>query len=224
MDAERARPFDAFEPEHYETLLPDMAALRDPKLQDPVAFARRHGLLWHGPNELGQGECRESLRDWWIAGAELSITILLYIALHEGLDAGSGEPVRRFLRGFRDRGLVWGSFPDDDEGCLESASIILGERITRGLEGCNQTFAAACGLVRDGEKVGRPGDFRFGIDPPNLVGAAYHELALLIVTRVEFRECAGCGRLFRPDHGRQIYHEKSCSNRRRQHKRRHEDR
>jgi hypothetical protein len=220
LNVEEARPFDAFEPEHYQTLLPDLAALHDPKLQDPVAFVRRHGLLWHGPNEVDKGECRESLRDWSIEGLELHITILLYVALNEGIDAHSGEPVRRFLRSLRDIGVVWGRLPDDEGECLESASIHLAERITRVLEGCNQTFVAACSLVRDGKKVGPAGDFRFSIDPPNLVGAAYNELASLIVTRAEFRECVGCGRLFQPDHGRQIHHTKSCGNRKRQHKHR----
>ena len=99
LDATRAETFSAFEPEHYETLLLDLAALRNFKLQDPVAFARRHGLLWHGPDQVSRGEVREDLRWWGAVGEYLSMTIGLYVSLQKGLESGAGGAGPGFLLG-----------------------------------------------------------------------------------------------------------------------------
>src|SRR5215212_10863232 len=64
LDVARARSYDFFDPKHYATLLPDLAALRDFKLQAPEGFARKHGLLWHGPADFASGSCQESLHKW----------------------------------------------------------------------------------------------------------------------------------------------------------------
>jgi hypothetical protein len=220
LDAARAKPYSAFESEHYATLLPDLAALRNFELQDPVAFARRHGLLWHGPEQVRAGECRESLAWWGAVGEYLTIAISLYAALKNGLDEDTAEPVRDHMWAYRDAGFFVGAIPDDKNECLEYASIQLAEMIARGLEGCAVTFVAASGLVRgdgkDRKKLGPAGDFRYVYQPPDLVGAAYKYLASLIVSKAEFRECKGCGRWFQPSHGRQTHHTKDCGNSKRQ--------
>src|SRR4051794_27952564 len=56
--------YDAPNSKHHATLLEDLAALHDFKRGDPIAFVRHHGLIWHGPDEVQQGACRESLK-WW---------------------------------------------------------------------------------------------------------------------------------------------------------------
>src|SRR5215216_6435593 len=84
LEAARARPYDFLEPDHYKTLLPDLAALHDFKLQDPVAFARDHGFLWHGPVDFTTGSCRESLHKWQRVGEYLTMTITLNMALKQG--------------------------------------------------------------------------------------------------------------------------------------------
>jgi|SRR5215211_41398 len=210
LDARKAQPYDFLEPEHYKTLLPDLAALHDFKLQNPVAFAKDHGLLWHGPNDLANGSCRESLHKWLRIGEYLTMTIDLYMALLEGLDENTAKPVRDLLWANRDAGMFIGKIPDGKDECLEYASIQLAELITRGLAGSQQTVVAACSVVRDGKKEGDAGDFRYGLETPNLVATAYKHLASLIVNRVECRECKGCGRWFVPDHGSQIHHTKDC--------------
>lgn len=216
LEPDKARLYSAFEPEHYPEVLCDLAALRDFKLQDPVDFARRHGLLRHGPDQVHKGEYRESLRWWRAVGTYLSMTIHLYMALKQGLDEKSAGPVRAFLWAYRDARLFKDKIPDDKDELLEYASIQLAELITRGLEDSKETFVAACGLLRDGNKIGPPGDFRYVIEPPNLVALAYKHLASLIVTRAEFRVCKGCGRWFQPIHGRQWHHTKDCGRNKRQ--------
>jgi hypothetical protein len=41
------------------------------------------------------------------------------------------------------------------------------------------------------------------LHPPNLVAAAYANIAVLLATKAEFKECPGCGRIFQPKSGRQ---------------------
>jgi hypothetical protein len=216
LEPNKARLYSAFEPEHLPELLTDLAALRDFKLQDPVDFARRHGLLWHGPDQVHKGECRESLRWWRAVGTYLTMTIHLSMALKQGLDEKSAGPVRAFLWAYRDARLFKDKIPDDTDELLEYASIQLAEMITRGLADCKETLVAACSLLRDGKKRGPAGDFRRVIEPSDLVGAAYKHLATVIVRKEEFRECKGCGRWFQPDHGRQWHHTKECGRNKRQ--------
>jgi hypothetical protein len=210
LDVARARSYDFFDPKHYATLLPDLAALRDFKLQAPEGFARKHGLLWHGPADFASGSCQESLHKWQRVGEYLTMTIALYMALKHSLDENTAEPVRRFLWVCRDGGLFIDKIPDHKDELFEYVSIQLAELITRGLEGTKQTFVADCGLTRAGKKVGPAGNFRYLTDTPDLVATAYKHLASLIVTRVEFRECKECGRLFQPTHGNQWYHVAEC--------------
>jgi hypothetical protein len=194
LDATKAQPYPAFEPEQSATLLSDLAALRDFELQDPIAFARRHGLLWHGPTEFqANGSCRESLHKWQRVGEYLTMTIALYMTLKQGLDEDTAEPVRSLLWVCRDDGLFTDKIPDDKDELLEYASIQVAELITRGQEGSKDTFVAGCGLLRDGKKIGPPGDFYYVIDPPNLSAAAYKHLAALVDTKAEFRECKAMG-------------------------------
>ena len=223
LDASSMQSYNAFEPEHCAELLSDLAALRDFEMQDPVQFCERHGLIWQGPEKVSQGQYREPLQQWRAAGLYLSMTITLYLALQSGIRDGKDGPVRNLLWMYRDGELFTRSIPDDKDECLEYASEQLAELITRGLEGCTPKIEAASSLVKeDGSKVGPAGRFHLGIVSNNLMAPAYWYLASMIQARAEFRECAGCGRLFQPEHGSQIYHKKSCGNRNRQRKHRQE--
>jgi hypothetical protein len=105
--------------------------------------------------------------------------------------------------------------PDADNDLLEHASIQLAERISRGMADCTPTFFAACGLLRDGGKVGGAGDFRFVNDPGSLVGAANYQLALFVSRKKVVRECEECGEMLVPEDPRQRYHPR-CGARKRQ--------
>jgi ribosomal protein S27AE len=110
--------------------------------------------------------------------------------------------------------------PQDPEELLNGLSIILAERINNGMAGCQQTFLAACGLERDGVRVGPPGDFRYSVDATSLLAAAYSQLASLIVTKARFKGCPGCGQVFRAEHGNRMYCTSTCSDRARKRKQR----
>jgi hypothetical protein len=222
----RAEEYAAFEPDHSVELLFDLMDLQN--LFEPPStivleprraesFARRHGLLWHGPEHLRSGECRESLRGWYEASLTLGFSAALYEAIKKAREEESAEPVRRYLRALRDAGM-WrrAPLPDGRDELLEYADIQLAESITRGMADCTPTLTAACGLREDGAKVGEAGDFRLGNNPSSLVGAAYYQLALLISRRVEIKNCEGCGRMFEIRHGSQRFCSKRCATRKRQ--------
>ena len=65
-------------------------------------------------------------------------------------------------------------------------------------------------------EVNEPGDIRLAYSTLNLISAAYADLAALVVTKAEFKECSGCGRAFLPGSGKQKYHNPRCATRSRQ--------
>jgi hypothetical protein len=229
LDGRATEEYAAFGPEHSTELLFDLADLQNvtdfgtfPNLSvtDPQRarrFASRHGLLWHGAEHLGNGECRESLRAWISYGYTLGVCLSLYMTIQESFEEGSAEPVRGYLRMLRDAER-WHRLPlpNDDVELVEYASIQLAELVTRGMADCTPTFIAACSLVDDGTKLGNAGDFRFANDPGSLVGAAYYALARFISRKERFGNCEGCGRVFQVRHASQRFCEKKCATRKRQ--------
>jgi hypothetical protein len=232
-----AERYAAFDPEHATRLLLDLGNLGqlgeiggrevgpDARLVDTIRlkdtdralkFAKTHGLLCHGPTQVGKGEVRESLMDWFFAGQELTFTTALYLKIRQAQDDRSAEPVYRYLQTLRDAGIFKHiSLSDDDSALLEYACIQLAERISHGIAECTPTFSAACGLLKDGTRVGGVGDFRFGNDPGSLIGAANYHLASLVSRKILVRECKECEEMFIPEDPRQTYHPK-CGARKRQ--------
>jgi hypothetical protein len=191
----------------------DAVRLRD--TDRAMKFAGTHGLLRHGPAQVGKGEVRESLKSWYLAGLELAISTEMYSNIRRFQEKGSAKPLRSYLQTLRDAG-IFGHFvlSDNDSELAEYASIQLAERLTRGMTDCTPTFSAVCGLLKDGEKAGLAGDFRFGNNPGSLVGAANYQLAWLISRKVMVRDCEECGEMLIPTDPRQRYHPK-CGNRKR---------
>jgi ribosomal protein S27AE len=182
---------------------------------------RRHGLLWHGPEQLASSECREPLRSLYFEGEELTLSIALYMILRESLNASSAQALREYLKLMRDLRIFFGVMPQDPEELPRGISIMLAARVNKGMAGCKQTFLAACSLDRDGVEVRPPGDSRYSVDPPSLVAAAYNQFASLTVTKARFKDCPGCGQVFRAEHGNRTYCGSStCSGRARKRKQR----
>jgi hypothetical protein len=205
LDESRAEKYWLYESEQAEQMAFDLAAMalhrsgRDP--QQAVAFVRRYGLLWHGPDKLGSGECRESLGNWWLAAEPLFSMLSMSIALGEAMREGSAAPVQQF---FARIGGLPVDFPTD-EAYLMAATVIAARLINQGLQD------GRWGMVTAG-----PGELQLAYYPTNLIDAAYANIAALVATKAEFKECAGCGRIFKPKSGKQKYHAPECATRARQ--------
>ncbi len=61
-----------------------------------------------------------------------------------------------------------------------------------------RTLVAACSSPGgSGEKKVPPELFRSSINPSNLPAVAYYTLSSMIEEKAQFKECVGCGELFR---------------------------
>jgi hypothetical protein len=219
LDAGDTEVYRAFDPEHTEALLFDLMALENLDRRSAEAFARKHGLLWHGPPDLGIEPIRESILEWRIAGYELKKSAALYLILSLAVANDSAQPVQQYFRRQRDRGEFTGRIPDNPDECLRFASKQLAERIARELDGFGTTFVSSCGGLPEGVQSYGPLDFRFGDRPSNLVAVANAQLGRILVKKQLFKYCAECGQMFWPKRKDQIYH-KACGDRKRQRERR----
>lgn len=217
LDGSRAETYLVHEP---MDLLPDFAGLadgffdsRDKWERQVLAFARRHGLLWHGPDEVEGGDCRESLEDWASASLRIRMAATLYVKLMEALESGSTEPLRQKARELQiDWTPRFGWAAEDDWHYLWQASVFLADAVNQGLAGSRHTIAAACALTDDGESPnGPPGVFLHDVHSLTLEAAAYVRFSHLMEYREELAECPGCGRPFRPKSGKQKYCTEGCA-------------
>ena len=233
LDEDRAEPYNLAEALYVEFALED---LDEDYPQSAVAFARRYGLLWHGADSLGTGECREPLDDWWAIAWELHFVLTLYRNVQESLRRGSVEPLRSLEIDWS--AIDWSALtvegaspqgwpeegPDKrldtseeytDEMYLADVCHVLADFVNLGLEDCKIGLLS---LTMPGEEFHQPGKFGLQLAPQNLVGAAYGRYATAIAKREEIKECPGCGRMFNAKSGRQRYCTKSCASTSRWHR------
>jgi hypothetical protein len=206
LDEGRAEQYYIFEPTDLLFDLADLGAgphMRDPR--EATSFARRYGLLWHGAEHLGSGKCREPLGDWWREAGMLAAMGDLYMRLRDSLQTGSTEPLRGSPVDFTS---IFDSEAPTDEGLMGQASVFLAEAISMKLEGCDLGITSSVQL--DVAPRG-PHIFLLSQNPPNLVSAAYAQLAMAMVNRAPIQECPGCGRMFVPQSGKQKYHSSACA-------------
>jgi hypothetical protein len=220
LDANGTEEYSIDEAEHREALLQDLAALSRPNPQRAIDFVGRHGLLWHGPEAVGNGECRESLGDWQSVARILRSSLHLLTLLQRVKMPAHRQSVSLQLRRLADRGILPTPIPEDDQGRAEFASRYLARRVNEGLANCSQTLIPAHTLVSEPTQAGDPSEFRFGLYLPNLEAVAFAQLASHIVDKTPVARCDRCGGFFTPTHGNQRYCEPRCSARARKAKQR----
>ena len=198
LDEERA---DRYALHNLSGAIFELATLRNP--QDIRAFVRRHGLLLHGPDDLGTRECREPLWGWQREAYHAALVVMLYMGLMEAEKTGSAEPVRSL-------NITRKGAPEtlNDEDYLQQHSMGLAGLISNYLRRCQPALAPAFQF----ETGSGPGEFVITHQPPTLLAATYAEFAVIVAQRAELKRCPGCGRIFHPESGRQKYHSKSCAN------------
>jgi len=204
LDENRA---ERYMPDNLDRAIFELAVAKD--YQDFRAFVRRYGLLWHGPDFLGTGECRESVSEWQKAAHEANLIVLLYVKLGEAERTGSADSLRSL-------NIAWQGLPETstDEDYLKQISTNLARLINNHLAQYPTVLIPAFMF----EEKAPPGEFVFGRQPPNLHEALYTDLATMIAQRAELKECPGCGRLFHPESGKQKYCTKSCASTSRWHR------
>ena len=205
LDEARATPYYIFEPPE---LLFDLLNVYRPEgleASDVTGFVRRYGLLHHGVGELGSGQCRESLEKWHEELVDLDRAARLYINLAESARSGLTESLRE---SFAHIPTPSGQPHPEDEELLGAASIALAEWITEGMQDTRAGLASTVWL--DTQPRG-PTTFLLSQLPPNLLAAAYSQLAFLIAHKAPLATCPGCGRLFHPKSGKQRYCTSSCA-------------
>jgi len=204
LDENRA---ERYMPDNLDRAIFELASVSD--YQDFRAFVRRYGLLWHGPDFLGTGECRESVSEWQKAAHEANLIVLLYVKLGEAERTGSADSLRSL-------NIAWQGLPETstDEDYLKQISTNLARLINNHLAQYPTVLIPAFMF----EEKAPPGEFVFGRQPPNLHEALYTDLATMIAQRAELKECPGCGRLFHPESGKQKYCTKSCASTSRWHR------
>jgi hypothetical protein len=190
------------------------------RLQDAVDFVRTYGLLRHGPAQLRNGDGRESLDDWSKEAEKLRHVLDLYTIREEALQTKSISRVNAVRECIRVLQEVDGSrvdIPENDQECLVYAGDRLSEIIDREREGCRQRLIPAYRLPWVGSRPVGLDDFVFIKEFPNLLAAAYDELALHVAAKAEVLDCEECGRPFHREHGNQTtYCSRACGNRLRQ--------
>lgn len=197
--------------EYHPSVVPglacDLAAITRPS--DVLPFVRRWGLLWHGPQAT---TWREAYRDWEREALTLRDILHLHLYLQRALrgDASARQELwRRWAR-------AWG--PSSvarvtTEGELYAqVSQALARAISERLEGVQEMVTAAVEWESDG-RPRAPGTFLFTAHAPHLLGYAYHDLALQIVTRTPMSTCIECGRVFVIKDQRQQYCSAPCGGR-----------
>lgn len=206
LDEERAEPYFMFEPPNLFFDLLDV--YKKPDALDPrdvVSFVRRYGLLHHGNEHLGTGECREPLATWDKVLLDMHVHAQMYLGIKETEKSGPTPQMRETFELVR-RSVDDPAFTDHE--ILENVSVYLAERISEKMQDTKAGLMSTCQL--DVSRRG-PSTFFLAQLPSNLLAAAYGQFAGLIADKKPIADCSGCGRLFNPASGKQKYCTPACA-------------
>jgi hypothetical protein len=188
----------------------DLAAIAEPT--DAVAFVRRYGLLRHGPDA---SEYREPFAEWEEVALALQGILTSYDRLRRALRGD--ESARRWLwdRWEPVTGDEFEARADTDDELYAQTSKSIAWHLAEGLSGVEEGVLSGVDWeTRPGSRTaGGPLDFRFAVRPRDLVGYAFHQVAMKIVNRAAMTACAECGRMFEIHDARQQYCADRCANR-----------
>ncbi len=191
------------------------------RLQDAMGFVSAYGLLRHGPAQLKNGDGRESLDAWRKEAEKLRHVLDLYRMIREEAlqtrSIGRVNAVRECVSVLQEVDGLGVDIPENDQECLEYAGDRLPEIIDREREGCRQRLVPSYRLPLVGSGPVGLDDFVLIQEFPNLLAAAYDELALHVAMKVAVLDCEECGCPFPREHGNQTtYCSRTCGHRLRQ--------
>jgi hypothetical protein len=203
---------EKYRPIGEENLVFDLASITQPG--EAVVFARKYGLLWHGP---GAAQHAEQFSEWEKEATFIRIILMVYAALGSAI-SGDEDSLNK-LRAYERFWQGWfQAATTSDEELLMQASKFVAWATSEGLRGVEEGVSAAFETDHPpgSGKWGPPGVFLLNAHPPDLLGYAYHQLALTIVRGVPATRCLECGRVFVISHKRMKFCSATCSSRARQ--------
>jgi hypothetical protein len=205
LDPTASTEFLPLEEDH---LLFDLAALQRPA--DAIPFARRYGLLRHGP---GSEEWAEPWTEWESTASLLRGLLHVWIHLRRAL---KGDPLAEDE--LRQRWLpimnsLYEGEPPDAEAGLMRISDALCAHISEGLSDVGIGVDAGFKYQSEGQPVGGIDSYLFIVKPPTLVGYAYYQFAMVMTKGEPARTCADCGRVFLIRDRRQRFCSDGCAQR-----------
>ena len=180
----------------------DLAAVRTPR--DMLAFAQRYGMLWaHAEDE---DPIRERFADWEREARALGDILRLYELLQRALQ-DDAEAIADLRTAWADAApRVGPDFPVLPAARDELLAVVrrgIAALVSHGLKGVGQM------LIVDAD----PGVFVHTALTRDVIGYAYHGLALLLSYRIPVATCVECGRAFTVEDRRQQYCSDRCANR-----------
>jgi hypothetical protein len=184
----------------------ELGAIRRP--QDAVDFARRFGLLHHGPDAE---ELREPWTEWESTALRIHSILVTANSLRAarwGDDAEATKYIREITSTPAWRGL-WEAAAQTDEQRWAQVGAWVASSVSNGLAGMEWGIDTA---------PGAPDLFLYAPRPSDLLGWIYYNLAQTFVNARPTRRCEGCGVIFLVHDDRQRYHDKRCAQRRRYHR------
>lgn len=200
-----------YQPMAEREILLDLAAVKDES--SALAFVQRFGLLHCAP---GTPAPRERLATMLDEARRAACVVLLYVAVNRATHGDDDEAAQGLtdLRG-QLAPLLRAAFEQpagSDDERLAQATKLVARMVSDGLADVRSAVTAALEWDIDGETPG-PGDFRFVPRPADLLGYAYHQLAMAIVNRAPMRNCEECARAFVIADRRQRFCSPTCATR-----------
>jgi hypothetical protein len=193
-----------------------LAAVRQPA--DAVTFARRFGLLRHGP---GSEELSEPWADWEATALRLHL-VLVAAAMLRDAERGDQDALA-YIVDLTSRIGLDPAFEAlrDVSGDRERTMVLVSEwvalMVKQGMGKTTLGIETDADFKRNGRR-GTPGVFVFSPQPVDLLGWIYYELALTLVQGRPTRRCEGCGVMFLVTDGRRRFHDQRCAQRARYHR------
>ena len=206
LDPARAHEYQPFEE---RDLVFDLASVSTP--DDALVFVRRYGLLRHGPKEES---LTERFEDWQEEVRVLRFVMRLYLDLRRAIEGDEDGIARLWEMEPSIREYFQGAAKSDSE-LFQQVSSLIAWLVSEGLDGVDERIEAASNLeTGPGSGIaGPPGFFLFSAHARDLVGLAYHQLALDFVNREPMSDCAECGRFFIMEDRRQRFCTPTCAGR-----------